>query len=377
VRFLTLTEIGARHSNEEGTAGMRVATLEFAATRLRAYEVHRDMLRHKIEGLSPTHPKPVPARPLTAAPSAPPPTTMKNAGAGAALGGHRPGWAAAKPAAGPRASNTPTTSSAQRLARLKVQLAEIEAQIVKEQTKLKMEGAHIQPNGEIFWRASERVVEYDHDLAKQQLSRITFTSGRLYLGTKPFDTREMYTGNAGVGHAIFVVSAEGNVHVGSHVVGNRHHSSLLAGTKVAGAGELKCTDGRLLFVSNKSGHYRPTVSHMVQVLHLLSKHGVPPTFTVSLLPTGGRFKDPDEFLQSIAHEDQYHVAKLRRYASYLTDEILGQHAPDPWRTFDPDRELLGVYCAMTHRRINPKVVRQWLKARGMTAVARVLSGAGR
>src|SRR5262249_40216433 len=64
-----------------------------------------------------------------------------------------------------------------------------------------------------------------------------------------------------------------HLHVASHITGQYHHSSLLAGANVACAGEIEIgADGKILWLSNKSGHYKPNVDHVFQVLNQLQKH---------------------------------------------------------------------------------------------------------
>lgn len=60
----------------------------------------------------------------------------------------------------------------------------------------------------------------------------------------------------------------------NHEVGKFHHSSFLAGGPVAGAGELNVVDGRLKFVSDQSGHYKPDPEYLQQVVDNLKKAGI-------------------------------------------------------------------------------------------------------
>ena len=57
-------------------------------------------------------------------------------------------------------------------------------------------------------------------------------------------------------------------------VGEFHHSSLLGGEPVAAAGEMAVKNGVLLFLSNKSGHYRLGAEFVNQALAALRKAGV-------------------------------------------------------------------------------------------------------
>lgn len=78
------------------------------------------------------------------------------------------------------------------------------------------------------------------------------------------------------GRAIFVMDAQGNLYASNkHVAGEFQHSSFLAGAPVAGAGELKVTNGQLELVSNKSHHYRPPPRYIAQtVRHMVHELGV-------------------------------------------------------------------------------------------------------
>ena len=106
----------------------------------------------------------------------------------------------------------------------------------------------------------------------------------------------MVTHFSGPGYAIYVMSKEGHLYVSSHSVGHRHHSSLLAGGVVAGAGELKVSAGWLRWISNKSGHYQPDVFDMYQTLRSLESQGVPQDFEIHLLPANEHYRDTAEFM---------------------------------------------------------------------------------
>jgi len=56
--------------------------------------------------------------------------------------------------------------------------------------------------------------------------------------------------------------------------GRFHHSSLVAGAPVAGAGELYIDDGVLVGVTDESGHYQPPIELTAQVLRRLRDLGV-------------------------------------------------------------------------------------------------------
>jgi hypothetical protein len=105
---------------------------------------------------------------------------------------------------------------------------------------------------------------------------------RLKLGTtivrgpqsETLDTKQMVSNTSGAGFGIFVMSPTGDVYVGSHKVGIFHHSSFLAGGNVAAAGEMKVSGGKLQTLTNKSGHYKPTHEHNLQVISELQESGI-------------------------------------------------------------------------------------------------------
>ncbi len=55
---------------------------------------------------------------------------------------------------------------------------------------------------------------------------------------------------------------------------NFYHSSYLAGQTVLCAGEIKMKNGVITELTNDSGHYAPSLTHLVNVLETLSMHGV-------------------------------------------------------------------------------------------------------
>ncbi|MFP4310419.1 MAG: hypothetical protein ACLFS9_00365 [Nitriliruptoraceae bacterium] len=100
--------------------------------------------------------------------------------------------------------------------------------------------------------------------------------GTLMQNGAPFDTtapEPMYSKFSGKGWGIYVMAPDGRLYAGSHRVGLFHHSSFLAGSDVAGAGEIKAEGGKLRGITNKSGHYTPGPEQMRQVLEELAGRG--------------------------------------------------------------------------------------------------------
>ena len=108
--------------------------------------------------------------------------------------------------------------------------------------------------------------------------RVFVRDGRLYSARDGglFDTSGASSVHAGGGgRAIFVLDEQGNLYASNRQkIGEFHHSSFLAGRPVAGAGELIVQDGRLIEISDRSGHYRPEPNFRKQVLAQLKAQGV-------------------------------------------------------------------------------------------------------
>jgi hypothetical protein len=88
-----------------------------------------------------------------------------------------------------------------------------------------------------------------------------------------FDTSDSKTAD-GVGKAIFVMSETGEIYTSKYQErGLFHHSSFLAGQPVAAAGELIVEQGKVVQVSNRSGHYQPDQSFTHQFMEQLWRSG--------------------------------------------------------------------------------------------------------
>lgn len=106
------------------------------------------------------------------------------------------------------------------------------------------------------------------------------------------------------GRAIFVMDPSGQMYAGSHIVNQFHHSSFLSGGAVLGAGEIETNaQGNLTCITNKSGHYKPTVKNMLDVLTVLNEAGIDLTnVEVKILNGNGKasfiYGSAKEFLES-------------------------------------------------------------------------------
>ena len=82
------------------------------------------------------------------------------------------------------------------------------------------------------------------------------------------------TGNAKDGKYIFFMDPQGRIFAGAPRIFEFHHSSFLAGGKVAAAGEMDVANGMLLMHDNNTGHYKPTNEHNDQFAQELSERGI-------------------------------------------------------------------------------------------------------
>jgi hypothetical protein len=242
---------------------------------------------------------------------------------------------------------------------------------------LSLEGVTADENGNRI-DIEARIVVYDRDAASKGMTQIHFSGGRLFTDpgcTKPLDTSNMVTHFSGPGKGIYIMSETGNIHVSSHISGNRHHSSLLEGLPVACGGELQVKAGQLIWLSNKTGHYRTKIPHLLQVLHQLQKKLVPMTFSLSVQPTNRPYATVEAFIQQLENDGQadYELSKLLRYVEHLTDDVLNTNR---WR-WRRDDEKDGVYEIATNTMVPHKEVRRWLKSAGRFAETKVKSGFGR
>lgn len=222
--------------------------------------------------------------------------------------------------------------------------ANLDKEVIRRRQWLFRMNATLSPNGSIIWPKSSARISYDTELAQQNMTKITFRGSMLYQADgSPLDTTKMVTATSGPGMAIYVLSAEGNLHISSHSVGDRHHSSLLAGANVAGAGEIRVINGKIQKISNKSGHYRPDALMFIQTLNALKKKRVDiSNFSISYdtgAPRQDYYENFEKFLEAMGFDDytlekaeiveeieqlpSQYLAKASAYMEYIPDDSLG------------------------------------------------------
>ena len=271
-------------------------------------------------------------------------------------------------------------------AQIEKAIVDSKAKIDNYRTWLRREGVTASKDGKVDVPLTAQKIFYDKDLKGQGLTRVTEEGGKLFIGSgdkrKLLDTADMVSHESGPGYAIYVMSAEGHIHVGSHVVGQYHHSSLLGGEDVAGAGELIVKRGAMKFVSNKSGHYRPKAKHFNQVLHVLDKmkqNQCTVTYWETEVVNGVEVAKRHSFASVTDYHNswmpgeksEYQFAKLMSHRAYIWNDngdLNPKLAALGWRWADKaNGELFGFYDK-DGKAIDHKLARQVIKANPDAAV---------
>ena len=84
-----------------------------------------------------------------------------------------------------------------------------------------------------------------------------------------FSTRGMWTAFSRDHFAIWVCSPNGIFYSNSHRVSKFHHSSFLAGGRVLAAGEWVVSQGLILLITHKTGHYMASAQNLLNAVRLL------------------------------------------------------------------------------------------------------------
>ncbi|MCA9560354.1 MAG: hypothetical protein KC583_17515, partial [Myxococcales bacterium] len=127
---------------------------------------------------------------------------------------------------------------------------------------------------EVAGAVFETAVEY-LDAAQREAYRVHGRDGKLVdAAGRPLDGGP--PGEDGKPRrAIYAMDAAGNLYASfDHGKGRFHHSSFLAGGPVACAGEMVIEDGRVVELTNMSGHYRPPPFTLDAVRERLVEMGV-------------------------------------------------------------------------------------------------------
>jgi hypothetical protein len=106
--------------------------------------------------------------------------------------------------------------------------------------------------------------------------RVHVDGGALKWRNKTFDTVKLNreTVFSGIGWAMWVLSANKAVYTNSHILGESHHSGFLSGGVVKGAGEWKVADGRVEFITGKTGHYKCDLNSLRESIKTMQGLGI-------------------------------------------------------------------------------------------------------
>jgi hypothetical protein len=114
------------------------------------------------------------------------------------------------------------------------------------------------------------------DAERERFRVFSGGDGKLY-GTNgsALDTSGAWSEHRGSGYAVFVMDSQGNMYAApEHEFRSFHHSSFLQGEPVAGAGEIKVSNGNIEAITSTSGHYRPGPEYLAQVVAELERQKV-------------------------------------------------------------------------------------------------------
>ena len=135
---------------------------------------------------------------------------------------------------------------------------------------------------------------------------------------------------------MFVCDPGGLFYSGSQIVGRFHHSSFLAGGRVLAAGEWVVSDGRLLLMTNKTGHYRATTQNLANALRILSrKIDITAAKVMAFDQQGGdQYFHATEIMANNGVRARCarlpdHPITAIRYAGTEEEEV--EHDPDTWK----------------------------------------------
>ncbi len=105
-----------------------------------------------------------------------------------------------------------------------------------------------------------------------------------------FGTKRFKTAFTGLGFAIWVADSHGTFYAGNHQVNEFHHSSFMAGGAVFGAGEWAVVNGKIIFMTHKTGHYRTPTYRFLDIVRMLSRVTDVRETIFELLNTQGTFR---------------------------------------------------------------------------------------
>jgi hypothetical protein len=110
---------------------------------------------------------------------------------------------------------------------------------------------------------------------QRKLYQVQLKDGYLTRNGKPYRTSLEGTAVSGPGYALFVIDCFGNMYAASHINRIFYHSSIFSNGPVKAAGEIQTDEsGKVIYLSNKSGHYWPGRDATTWALNWFKNGGV-------------------------------------------------------------------------------------------------------
>ena len=184
----------------------------------------------------------------------------------------------------------------------------------------------------------DKTYKYYTTHEERQSHLLNFTQGIAFLEGTPFDSVKSYVKPNKKNSAIYVVGLDEEFYVNQDSDSQIHHSSEFSGSTILGAGEMIAMDGKILKISNQSGHYRPKIEDFLNTLEVLqSKIG-------DLLGI-----DADFYF--------YQVNDVRSVATYDAQEFLNTHGHSPARSVSSGWTPLHVAVWNNHLELASKTIK--------------------
>ena len=129
--------------------------------------------------------------------------------------------------------------------------------------------------GQLSNAGDSRGVKY-LDEKERKAYAITITNSIVYDHLQDLVDTGQYTSQGGMGNGwgIFVIDFHGDIYIGNHDSNLFHHSSFLSGAPVASAGEIAIHSGKVVGITNKTGHYRSGPNELAEAMRVLEKGGI-------------------------------------------------------------------------------------------------------
>ncbi len=170
--------------------------------------------------------------------------------------------------------------------------------------------------------------------------KITIINGLLNFEDKLLTTESYSSFHKFRDAALYVCDPMGNIYTSTPkdiIIGTEmHHSVLLGGTPALCAGIIKVSDGKITYISNESGHYKPSTENLFNFLSFLKNQGLDLKDTqIEDVSTKKTFNGFDEF--SAAYRDT-HTSLTEQLSSSM--DLLSQVDPVDEREHKESKSLL-------------------------------------